>query len=126
MKISRNWLNDYVVSNKADAELVDAFTQLGLECTSQKINSIDILKIDIEGSEYELLKGAKNTLKRNKIKIILVEIIDKKNSYKKKEEKIINLLKNFTLIKKANIWSISLFSNIRGGDYLFINNKYLK
>ena len=72
------------------------------------------------------MKGAKNTLKRNKIKIILVEIIDKKNSYKKKEEKIINLLKNFTLIKKANIWSISLFSNIRGGDYLFINNKYLK
>ena len=92
----------------------------------KKINSIDILKIDIEGSEYELLKGAKNTLKRNKIKIILVEIIDKKNSYKKKEEKIINLLKNFTLIKKANIWSISLFSNIKGGDYLFINNKYLK
>ena len=92
----------------------------------KKINSIDILKIDIEGSEYELLKGAKNTLKRNKIKIILVEIIDKKNSYKKKEEKIINLLKNFTLIKKANIWSISLFSNIIGGDYLFINNKYLK
>ena len=92
----------------------------------KKINSIDILKIDIEGSEYELLKGAKNTLKRNKIKIILVEIIDKKNSYKKKEKKIINLLKNFALIKKANIWSISLFSNIRGGDYLFINNKYLK
>ena len=72
------------------------------------------------------MKGAKNTLKRNKIKIILVEIIDKKNSYKKKEKKIINLLKNFALIKKANIWSISLFSNIRGGDYLFINNKYLK
>ena len=92
----------------------------------KKINSIDILKIDIEGSEYELLKGAKNTLKRNKIKIILVEIIDKKNSYKKKEKKIINLLKNFALIKKANIWSISLFSNIKGGDYLFINNKYLK
>ena len=41
MKISRNWLSDYVVSDKTDAELVDAFTQLGLECTSQKINSID-------------------------------------------------------------------------------------
>ena len=47
-----------------------------------KIKSIDILKIDIEGSEYELLKGAKNTLKTNKIKIILVEIIDKKKYYK--------------------------------------------
>ena len=29
-----------------------------------KIKSIDILKIDIEGSEYELLNGAKNTLKK--------------------------------------------------------------
>ena len=93
-----------------------------------KIKSIDILKIDIEGSEYELLKGSKNTLKLNKIKIILIEIMDKKNNYLKKEKKILNLLKkrNFTLIKKVDIWSISLFSNIRGADYLFSNNKYLK
>ena len=41
MKISKNWLNDYIISEKNDTELVDAFTQLGLECTSEKINSID-------------------------------------------------------------------------------------
>ena len=93
-----------------------------------KIKSIEILKIDIEGSEYDLLKGAKTALKKNKIKIILIEIIDKKNLYEKKEKKIFNLLKkrNFILKKKANILSISLFSNIKGGDYLFVNNKYLK
>ena len=93
-----------------------------------KIKIIDILKIDIEGSEYELLKGAKDTLKKNKIKIILVEIIDKKKNYFKKEKKILNLLKkrNFILLKKANIWSISLLSNIKGGDYLLFNNKYLE
>ena len=93
-----------------------------------KIKSIDILKIDIEGSEYELLKGSKNTLKLNKIKIILVEIMGKKNNYLKKEKKILNLLKkrNFILMKKVDIWSISLFSNIKGADYLFINNKYPK
>ena len=91
-----------------------------------KIQSIDVLKIDIEGSEYELLKGAKTTLKNNKVKIILVEIIGKKNLYDKKEKKILNFLKkrNYTLIKKANTLSISLFSNIKGGDYLFINNSY--
>ena len=33
--------------------------------------------------------------------------------------------RNYTLIKKANTLSISLFSNIKGGDYLFINNSYL-
>jgi len=91
-----------------------------------EIQSIDVLKIDIEGSEYELLKGAKATLKNNKVKIILVEIIGKKNLYDKKEKKILNFLKkrNYTLIKKANTLSISLFSNIKGGDYLFINNSY--
>ena len=93
-----------------------------------KIKSIDILKIDIEGSEYELLKGAKNTLNKNKIKIILVEILAKKKFYIKKEKKVLNLLKrkNFALLKKANIPSISLFSNIRGGDYLLVNKKYIK
>ena len=41
MKISRNWLSNFITSSKSDFELVDAFTQLGLECTSSKINSID-------------------------------------------------------------------------------------
>ena len=91
-----------------------------------EIQSIDVLKIDIEGSEYELLKGAKTTLKNNKVKIILVEIIGKKNLYDKKEKKILNFLKkrNYSLIKKVNTLSISLFSNMKGGDYLFINNSY--
>ena len=110
------------VKYKVPTTTLDSFLK------KNKIKSIDILKIDIEGSEYELLKGSKNTLKLNKIKIILVEIMDKKNNYLKKEKKILNLLKkrNFTLIKKVDIWSISLFSNIRGADYLFSNNKYPK
>jgi len=93
-----------------------------------KIKSIDILKIDVEGSEYELLQGAKNTLKEEKIKIILIEIIGRKNLYIQKEKKILNLLKerNYTLIKKKNILSVSLFSNLKGNDYLFINSKYIK
>jgi len=110
------------VTYKVHAITLDSFVK------KNKIKSIDILKIDIEGSEYELLKGAKNTLNKNKIKIILVEILAKKNFYIKKEKKILNLLKkrNFTLLKQVNIPSISLFSNIRGGDYLLINKKYIK
>ena len=111
--------------------IIDWVILIGLErmqniIKKNAIQSIDVLKIDIEGSEYELLKGAKTTLKNNKVKIILVEIIGKKNLYDKKEKKILNFLKkrNYTLIKKANTLSISLFSNIKGGDYLFINNRY--
>ena len=110
------------VTYKVHTITLDSFVK------KNKIKSIDILKIDIEGSEYELLKGAKNTLNKNKIKIILVEILAKKNFYIKKEKKVLNLLKkrNFTLLKKVNIASIALFSNIRGGDYLLINKKYIK
>jgi len=103
-------------------------TTLDTFLKKNKIKFIDILKIDIEGSEHELLKGAKNALKKEKIKIILIEIIGKKNLYFQKEKKILNLLKdsNFTLIKKKKILSVSLFSNLKGGDYLLINNRYIK
>ena len=93
-----------------------------------KIKSIDLLKVDIEGSEHLMLQGARKTLKKNKIKIILIEICDKKNIYKKKEREILNLLKknNFTLLKKNIYFSPSFFSNHMAGDYQLINNIHFK
>jgi FkbM family methyltransferase len=41
---------------------------------ANRINQIDILKIDVEGSELEVLKGASNLIALNKVKIIQVEI----------------------------------------------------
>ena len=94
----------------------------------KRIKSIDLLKVDIDGSEYKFLQGAKITLKENKIKVILIEINDKKKNYKKKEKKIINFLKkrNFTFLKKHMNLTVILLSNLKSGDYLFINNSYLK
>jgi len=93
-----------------------------------KIKSIDLLKVDIEGSEHLMLKGARKTLKKNKIKTILIEICDKKNIYKKKERKVLNFLgkNNFTLLKKHIYFSPSLFSNHKAGDYQLIHNSYFK
>ena len=92
-----------------------------------KINCIDILKIDIDGTEHLMLKGAKETLKKNKIKAILVEIGSPKKTFNKKERNISQFLRknNFTFLKKKIYLSPSLFSNIKAGDYQFINNKYL-
>ena len=94
----------------------------------KRIKSIDLLKVDIDGSEYKFLQGAKVTLKENKIKVILIEINDKKKNYKKKEKKIINFLKkrNFTFLKKHMNLTVILLSDLKSGDYLFINNSYLK
>ena len=89
-----------------------------------KIKSIDILKVDIDGSEYNFLKGANNFLERNKVKVILIEINDKKNSYDRKEKNIIKFFnrKNYTLVQKHMNRTVALFSNAKSGDYLFVNN----
>ncbi len=42
-------------------------------CKTRKIDNIDFLKIDTEGSEFRILNGAKKLLLSNKIKIVLFE-----------------------------------------------------
>ena len=121
LKILQQNTNDYMEYNVPTLTL-DTFVK------RKKIKSIDILKVDIDGFEYEFLQGAKNTIKKNKVKVILIEVNDKKKNYIKKEKKIINFLKrtNFTLLKKHINISVALFSGLKSGDYLFINNTYLR
>ncbi|MFT7160305.1 MAG: FkbM family methyltransferase [Bacteroidia bacterium] len=49
-------------------------TSLDKYCERNKIEIIDLLKIDTEGYELEVLKGALKTIKNNKIKLILCEV----------------------------------------------------
>ena len=42
-------------------------------CMQNNITAIDILKIDVQGSEIEVLKGALNILKKGNIKLIYIE-----------------------------------------------------
>lgn len=43
-------------------------------CTKNKIEFIDLLKIDTQGFEMEILKGAVDALKNNRIHLVLMEI----------------------------------------------------
>ena len=89
-------------------------------CKNNKVTKIDILKIDVEGSELEVLKGSKKIL--DKTKIIQVEILQNKKNFNKIKKKITILLKkyNFHKISEKNIYSVSLFSNLKSSDLLFI------
>jgi len=91
-------------------------------CKNNKITKIDILKIDVEGSEFEVLKGSKKIL--NQTHLIQLEIYQNKKNFIKVEKKITTLLKeyNFKKIKEKKIWSVSLFSNLIGKDVLFIKS----
>lgn len=49
-------------------------TSLDNYCKKHSIKVIDVLKIDVQGSSYEVLLGAKELLKTNNIKLIQCEI----------------------------------------------------
>ena len=92
-------------------------------CLEKKINNIDVLKIDTEGNELNVLKGAKNLLEQNKINIIYTEISETKKNFAEKEKNIINFLNSFDfeLKKKYKIKSFSILSGLKASDNLFIN-----
>jgi len=92
-------------------------------CNKNKILNIEILKIDTEGNEFKILKGGKKILKNTNI--IQLEVFDTKKKFNKKLEVILKLLKkyNFKLIEKKLILSVSILSNIKATDLLFIKNK---
>ena len=71
-------------------------------CLEKKINNIDVLKIDTEGNELNVLKGAKKLLEQNKINIIYTEISESKKKFLEKENSITDFLNsyNFELKKK--------------------------
>ena len=89
----------------------------------KKINNIDVLKIDTEGNELNVLKGAQKLLEQNKINIIYTEISETKKKFLEKEKSVINFLNsyNFELKKKYKIKSFSILSGLKASDNLFIN-----
>ncbi|WP_162417424.1 FkbM family methyltransferase [Cyclobacterium roseum] len=43
-------------------------------CKTHHLDKIDFLKIDVQGNTYQVLQGAKELLKNNKIKVIFAEV----------------------------------------------------
>ena len=106
---------DYTYPSFVNIITIDKFLEIN------KIKFVDIMKVDIEGSEYKFLKGAKKTLANNKVKIIMFEIMEKKTNFKYKEKTIVNFFKKnkYILIKKRKFFFFSLFSNLEAAEYLF-------
>ncbi len=68
---------NFVTSEKLQAE-GEAVESVALDSYCQKhgINSIDLMKMDIEGGESSALLGAQELLKRGAIKCILLELVE--------------------------------------------------
>ena len=74
MKISRDWLNNYIVSNKSNDELEDLFTKLGLECNIDK-SELELSDKIIVG----LIKDVKKHPNADRLNICEVDIAQKEN-----------------------------------------------
>ena len=61
---------------------INTFT-LDSFCKNNNIKKIDILKIDVEGTELDILEGAKELMSMNLVKVIYTEIIDRKKIFQK-------------------------------------------
>ena len=60
---------------KPTEEISIACETLDAVCAAENIESIDILKIDVQGAEYEVLQGARGMLGKHAIKLIQFECI---------------------------------------------------
>ena len=109
-------INRSFVTLKVKTNTLDNF------CRMKKIKKIDLLKIDVEGSEFEVLRGAKNIL--GSVKIIQLEILQRKNKFLIEKNKIIKLLKkyNFRIAKEKKIPSVSILSSSISEDILFVKS----
>tara|TARA_B100000029_G_scaffold515906_1_gene625454 strand:+ start:6015 stop:6725 length:711 start_codon:yes stop_codon:yes gene_type:complete len=112
-------INDFAEIN-VQTQTLDNF------CKKENVENIDILKIDAEGNELNVLKGAQKLLSNNKIILIYVEISDTKDKFDEKEKNIIDFLNgyNFKMKKKLQIKSLSFLSNLKATDNIFLNKAY--
>ena len=91
-------------------------------CSLNNIDKIDLLKLDCDGTEYEVLLGAEKLLAEGKIGLIYTEISGAKKRFDLKVDEIVNYLNkyNFELKKTWNYPHFSFLSNLKATENLFI------
>jgi len=102
---------------KVETKTIDNFVK------ENQIKMIDVLKLDTEGSELNILNGAKNTL--DNTKIVYTEILSEKNNFKKKLDQINQIMfnKNFELIYDKKIFLTSFLTNLAAHDLIYVKKK---
>ena len=85
--IMPNWINTQEKFVEVNANTLDYLLQLN-KIRQEEVNWI---KIDVEGAEFEVLKGATNVLSKSKDVAILMELHGPPNIYRPKVEELVNL-----------------------------------
>ena len=89
------------------ANTVDAF------CKDNDIETIDVLKIDVQGAELEVLKGANHMLQRGMIRLIYTEL-----QYQKLYEQACLYFQVAEFLARQGFRLFGLYDNVTGHDGL--------
>ena len=86
-------------------------------CIVNKVNKIDILKIDTQGYESKVLEGAKHSLKKNmisalEIEIILDDVYEIYNSFSDIEKNLVKNKYRLVAIDKGGDGNNNLFEGL--------------
>ena len=118
---SKNLYGRYKVSRNIQVNIttIDEF------CKNNSISRIDILKLDLEGSELKALKGAKEMLQKNSIELIYLEVMFTPHH---DEDVLFNELYDFLLkfnYTLFNFYGLKRAENgqLRWGNAIFISKR---
>lgn len=116
-------LNENIFKNSSDKfKLKKTISVKTRTLDSFNYKNIDILKIDAQGAGYEIIEGAKKTLKNTTVVVIELEFFQLYKNQKLAWD-CINLMEelNFTLKKVHSVHKIENLGWVYG-DFIFTNN----
>ena len=110
--LNRSKNNFFLGEEKVKVKKIDDFFY------QKKIKTIHILKIDTEGFEFNVIKGAKKALKKKKIIIIEFQLNDMYLNYNPKR------IENFLINNNFSLVATLKFPFMLYEDRIYINKKY--
>lgn len=113
--LNKSALNDLYKINDQIEEIQFSINTIDNYCIQKNISQIDFLKIDTEGQELNILKGAEKMIKNNKIKIIQFEFNNFNVYYRIFLKDFYDLLNNYNFYRTHKNGLITL------GEYDTIN-----
>ena len=104
------YLDPYIVNKKLKKHSEIEVTTIDDIILSKNLNLVNLLKIDVEGFEYEVLLGCKDALKKDKIKKIIIELHPSYLEPKGKNEELI-----YTFLNKHGFKTKKIQEKITAG-----------
>lgn len=100
---------NHIVSDSSRGDLV-VMTTLDEYCRQSDVQNVDLMKVDVEGFELFVLKGAKDLFSRKIIKNLIFEVDDHEKRYNVDKKDYANFLKsyNYRIVKESSnyqLWS---------------------